>query len=537
MQLSDFEIPLQPKVHGTSILSKTFDSPNLDFFVMLSSCSGVLGNSGQANYAAGNAFQDAFAVSNTASEAHYMSIALGPVKDIGILARDKRLEETLMRRGFVPMSIEDTLELVSYSISPQAKADQCHYVIAGFNRRSMSNSDGAYYLQLPLLSLLPSYPTIQSVLDSRTDSADLGKTLADIEDTDRAIDMVADSIRHKLSSLLGVEEGAINLRVPLAELGFDSLIAVELRNWLTRKFASALQTSEIPSASDSFALARKIVKRSKLIGPKEQDRTDVKEGFEPVNENDNPRSRQPPQFPKQPLPNFDETMQYFLALAGPISTEEEFITTRKAVEEFAKPAGLGRLLHQRLVDRFEDPSVENWMTDADLYLQHQFSIVRTPLVPYHNFFGSHYLSRAPHHPAERAAIICTAAYAYKRRLNEWSLAPMTINGQPLDPHMYEGLFNVCREPGMKTDQVKIYSGRDHIIVMRHGHLFKVQLTKNDQVFSYERLRATFSRILREAPEATSWLSILTADWRTPWAEVRFVLIHDSPIIAHNIVVA
>ncbi|GJC84088.1 reducing polyketide synthase rdc5 [Colletotrichum liriopes] len=48
-----------PKVQGTSNLSAVL--PDVDFFVSLSSFAGVFGNRGQANYAAGNCYQDALA--------------------------------------------------------------------------------------------------------------------------------------------------------------------------------------------------------------------------------------------------------------------------------------------------------------------------------------------------------------------------------------------------------------------------------------------------------------------------------------------
>ena len=57
----DWQLPLQIKMHGTRNLDEGFRSSSLDFFVMLSSLSGVIGTRGQANYAAGNTYQDEFA--------------------------------------------------------------------------------------------------------------------------------------------------------------------------------------------------------------------------------------------------------------------------------------------------------------------------------------------------------------------------------------------------------------------------------------------------------------------------------------------
>lgn len=68
MTVEDFNVPLLTKLYGTKYLSEAFAKPSLDFFIMLSSLSGIVGSRGQANYAAGNTFQDAFAQSQRKSK-------------------------------------------------------------------------------------------------------------------------------------------------------------------------------------------------------------------------------------------------------------------------------------------------------------------------------------------------------------------------------------------------------------------------------------------------------------------------------------
>jgi polyketide synthase PksN len=56
----EFRKVLSPKVQGTIYLDKETKDMDLDFFVLCSSLSGITGNVGQADYAAANAFMDAF---------------------------------------------------------------------------------------------------------------------------------------------------------------------------------------------------------------------------------------------------------------------------------------------------------------------------------------------------------------------------------------------------------------------------------------------------------------------------------------------
>jgi hybrid polyketide synthase/nonribosomal peptide synthetase ACE1 len=60
MDIQGMEMVMRPKVEGARILHERFSEPgnssSLDFFVMFSSIVAVMGNPGQANYSAANAF-------------------------------------------------------------------------------------------------------------------------------------------------------------------------------------------------------------------------------------------------------------------------------------------------------------------------------------------------------------------------------------------------------------------------------------------------------------------------------------------------
>lgn len=49
MEFEDWKSSLVPKVQGTINLHDLFQSPDLGFFITLSSISAILGNTGQAN--------------------------------------------------------------------------------------------------------------------------------------------------------------------------------------------------------------------------------------------------------------------------------------------------------------------------------------------------------------------------------------------------------------------------------------------------------------------------------------------------------
>jgi len=60
-EMDEFVEGLKAKVHGTVVLDHVTRNQNLDFFVMFSSISSILGDFGQCDYSMGNCFQDMYA--------------------------------------------------------------------------------------------------------------------------------------------------------------------------------------------------------------------------------------------------------------------------------------------------------------------------------------------------------------------------------------------------------------------------------------------------------------------------------------------
>lgn len=79
MTLESYHGTLRPKFQGTLNLHKVFSNIPFDFFIMLSSCSGIIGGNGQANYASACTFQDSFARYRTNRGKPTRSLDLGMI--------------------------------------------------------------------------------------------------------------------------------------------------------------------------------------------------------------------------------------------------------------------------------------------------------------------------------------------------------------------------------------------------------------------------------------------------------------------------
>ncbi len=90
---------LRPKVQGTLGLFDAIRDVKPDFFVLFSSASSVIGFHGQSDYAAANAFLDAFAsYANSHSDFPTVSIGWPAWRDVGILTAAKKSADLESRR-------------------------------------------------------------------------------------------------------------------------------------------------------------------------------------------------------------------------------------------------------------------------------------------------------------------------------------------------------------------------------------------------------------------------------------------------------
>ncbi|KAJ3580034.1 hypothetical protein NPX13_g526 [Xylaria arbuscula] len=82
MTWSQWQSALNPKLHGTRNIDELFGD-QLDFYIMLSSGVGVMGNPSQANYGAGGSYQDAVARHRASKGQAAVTIDLGVVQSRG----------------------------------------------------------------------------------------------------------------------------------------------------------------------------------------------------------------------------------------------------------------------------------------------------------------------------------------------------------------------------------------------------------------------------------------------------------------------
>ncbi|SFR26265.1 Acyl transferase domain-containing protein [Lentzea waywayandensis] len=225
---------LTPKVDAAWHLRNATDVP----LVLYSSVSGVMGAAGQGNYAAANSYLDALAQSTE----NTISLAWGPwAQDSGMTAGlSQAAMDRMQRSGMPPLAVEQGLALFDAALAHRKALLVPIHVAA--QRGPVSKLLGGTSEQ-------PQEKAAVTVLDR----------LRNATPQDRE-GMVRDLVTGTSAALLGhPDPSAVDPQKDFLELGFDSLIAVELRNQLNELLSLKLAGSVVFDHKTPANLAQHLV--------------------------------------------------------------------------------------------------------------------------------------------------------------------------------------------------------------------------------------------------------------------------------------
>ena len=262
----DWVAVVQPKYQGAWNMHRAFLNQKLDFFIMLSSISSVIGNRGQAAYAAANSFLDEFAHYRACQGLPGTSINLGVVKEIGHVAERPELQEKLgALNEDVGLSKADVLALIKLAILKKVDKYANHQCIAGLSFENYNPKHSAYYWATD--ARFCHLRRGMSVPEARDTGANIStkQALKKAQNVDEASEIASKSLVVKLASVLITPAEDISTSKPVVALGLDSLVAVEVRSWIAKEMDAKVSTMELMTSSSIKALADVVVGRSLLL--------------------------------------------------------------------------------------------------------------------------------------------------------------------------------------------------------------------------------------------------------------------------------
>ena len=268
MTIQEYHETIKSKVQGTWNLHNVALERNLplDFFTMLSSISGVVGQKGQANYAAANVFLDSFALYRQKLGLTACSVDLGAIEDVGYVSEHTNLMAVFDTSVWTRINEALFHKIVRFSIIQQ---------VAPIDRATS-------WSQLITGISVPQQASSNLLLDARFCGLCVGATFGGAKgnegkDGSKEIQalflMLKAGVEHQpvLAALIAIvnRQFVTMLRLSdamepgqsLSHYGLDSLAAVEFRNWVRVELGAELTTLDVTNAVSLIAMCEKIMAR------------------------------------------------------------------------------------------------------------------------------------------------------------------------------------------------------------------------------------------------------------------------------------
>ncbi len=221
---NDLEAVFRAKITGTWLLHQLTQNLELDFFVCFSSASAVWGAKGQAHYAAANHFLDIFAYYRRAIGLPALSINWGLLEGGG-MTHNEAYHQWLVQIGIEGLQPEQGFIALDYLLD--TKAIQTTVAKVDWNTFK------ALYearQQRPLLDEIEVQPPIApDALQSDPQTAEILQRLKEVS-TNEHQTLLTEYLQAQIAKTLQWSPSQLDVQQPLSNMGFDSLMAMELRN-------------------------------------------------------------------------------------------------------------------------------------------------------------------------------------------------------------------------------------------------------------------------------------------------------------------
>ncbi|KAF5535058.1 polyketide synthase [Fusarium phyllophilum] len=244
LNLASFKRVVEPKVKGSMILDKVFHDIDLDFFIMFSSISCVVGNRGQSSYSAANLAQSTIAAARRSRGLSASAIALGMVVGVGYVTRadasTEAIQDNVRLQNGIPLGETDIhtifLEAILFGKRPSQEPSE---LITGLK------SVGPEDMELPLWHDNPRFSRlskIEGLDDKPATETKSGQVKVPVREQLRqsttqseAFEVLSNALKQKLKVVLKSGTQDISNEVALVQVGVDSLSAVEIRSWFAKE--------------------------------------------------------------------------------------------------------------------------------------------------------------------------------------------------------------------------------------------------------------------------------------------------------------
>ena len=242
-----------PKVVGGWNLHTMTKELDLDFFINYSSISSVFGNPGQANYAAANSFLDELTRLRNDMGLPCITINWGVLGGTGFVARTQSIRNHLAKQGWYAFSLDESLGILEKMLllAPQ--------------QRVAINAEWAKIAEL--------YPHVMEtsrfgeiIRGSRKNTSGekhatdgrVRDSLMNTSESER-FDIILRHLKMAICSILGTASDKVDERESITRLGLDSLMANEIRSWISRELGIEYSLMQIMKGPNLLELTEQLL--------------------------------------------------------------------------------------------------------------------------------------------------------------------------------------------------------------------------------------------------------------------------------------
>nr|A0A089FSA4.1 RecName: Full=Hybrid PKS-NRPS synthetase prlS; AltName: Full=Pyrrolocin biosynthesis protein S [fungal sp. NRRL 50135]AIP87510.1 pyrrolocin synthetase [fungal sp. NRRL 50135] len=274
---------LDPKVTGTQLLDELFYDAPLDFFIVMSSLTSVVGNSGQSNYTAANMFMVALAEQRRKRGVAGSAIAISSLIGIGYVERSEDFTGDYFEKiGYRNISEQDLHQLFAEAILvgrpgcresseittglepfyPERNAKAQFFDDIRFNHFILERHDaqnlGGKGSAVPVRVQLAEVKTRDEAAVIIKGEANSRKNDFETQKADSRTDGFLARLRR---TLMISQDEAVNEKASLVEQGIDSLMAVEVRSWFLKELEVDIPVLKILGGSSITDLLNEALER------------------------------------------------------------------------------------------------------------------------------------------------------------------------------------------------------------------------------------------------------------------------------------
>lgn len=284
---------LRPKIEGSYNLDQAFHNVDLDFFVLFSSGACVIGNPGQANYAAANGYLNGLARQRRRRGLAASTLDIGLVAGIGYVeTASHHVVDQLGKHGMTVLSESDFRQAFAETIqagyvNPKDKETIPDAVVTTGIRTVTDDETNVTWYNNPVFShctikAKSADPRAEDQTRNKATALPIAEQLRRATTKEEAFELLKgkvskkyafenqlsdtnekqlESLSAKLRVILQTTDQEIDHDAPLVELGIDSLVAVEVRSWFLKELKVDIPVLKVVGGASLAEICEQAMKK------------------------------------------------------------------------------------------------------------------------------------------------------------------------------------------------------------------------------------------------------------------------------------